>query len=68
MSAIVKMLIEKLSVESTPRDSSVWWQVVQSQLTSLRCSIIEIVVHDSREVQIERNEEFRFGNGVTGLL
>ena len=68
MSANVKMLIEKLSVDSTPRDSSVWWQIVQRQVTSLRCSFVEIVVHDSCVVQIERNEKFRFGNGVRGLL
>ncbi len=35
-------------------------QIVQDQIGSLRFGIIQIVVHDSRVVQIERTEKLRF--------
>ena len=37
-----------------------WVQIVQEQIGSIRFGVIQIVVHDSRVVQIERTEKFRF--------
>jgi hypothetical protein len=37
-----------------------WLSVVASQVESLRFGIIQIVVHDSRVVQIDRTEKLRF--------
>ena len=36
-----------------------WLNVVREQVTSLRYGIVQIVVHDSRVVQIERTEKVR---------
>jgi hypothetical protein len=36
-----------------------WVQVVQNQIGSLRFGVVQIVVHDSRVVQIERTSRVR---------
>jgi hypothetical protein len=36
-----------------------WLNVVQTQVESLRFGVVQIVVHDSRVVQIERTEKVR---------
>ena len=36
-----------------------WVHVVQNQIGSLRFGVVQIVVHDSRVVQIERTEKVR---------
>ncbi len=36
-----------------------WLQVVQNQVGGLRFGVVQIVVHDSRVVQIERTEKVR---------
>ena len=37
-----------------------WLEIVREQVGSLRFGVVEIVVHDSRVVQIERTERVRF--------
>ena len=37
-----------------------WLEVVRDQVSSLRFGVVEIVVHDSRVVQIEKTERMRF--------
>lgn len=37
-----------------------WRKVVDAHVNSLRFGVIQIVVHDSRVVQIERTEKVRF--------
>ena len=37
-----------------------WLEFVRQQVASLRFSVVEIVVHDSRVTQIERTERVRF--------
>ena len=37
-----------------------WIKAVRSQVNSLRFGVVQIVVHDSRVVQIERTEKIRF--------
>jgi hypothetical protein len=36
-----------------------WLEVVQKKVESLRFGVVQIVVHDSRVVQIERTEKTR---------
>jgi hypothetical protein len=36
-----------------------WLEVVQQQVDSLRFGVVQIVVHDSRVVQIEKTEKLR---------
>ena len=40
-----------------------WQEVVRKQVGSLNFGSIEIVVHDSRIVEIDTTERFRFPNG-----
>jgi hypothetical protein len=42
-----------------PQEDAAWLAVVQEQVRSLRFGIVQIVVHDSRVVQIERTEKVR---------
>ena len=37
-----------------------WMDAVRRQVGSLRCGVMQIVVHDARVVQIERTEKIRF--------
>ena len=37
-----------------------WLEIVRDQVNSLRFGVVEIVVHDSRVVQIEKTERVRF--------
>ncbi|MBM3832416.1 MAG: DUF2292 domain-containing protein [Verrucomicrobia bacterium] len=36
-----------------------WLQVVREQISSLRFGVVQIVVHDSKVVQLERTEKLR---------
>lgn len=36
-----------------------WLELVGKQVATLRFGVVQIVVHDSRVVQIERTEKFR---------
>ncbi|MBI3414611.1 MAG: YezD family protein [Verrucomicrobia bacterium] len=40
--------------------ATTWRKVVNAHVNSLRFGVIQIVVHDSRVVQIERTEKVRF--------
>ncbi len=44
---------------STKKTEPAWLPVVQSQIGSLRYGVVQIVVHDSRVVQVERTEKIR---------
>ena len=39
-----------------------WLELVQRQVGSLRFGVVQIVVHESRVVQIERTEKVRLQN------
>jgi hypothetical protein len=39
-----------------------WARLVEEQVASLRFGVVQIVVHDSRVVQIERTEKVRLEN------
>jgi hypothetical protein len=44
---------------SVPATREAWLETVRSQMESLRFGVVQIVVHDSRVVQIERTEKVR---------
>ncbi len=41
-------------------DSAHWWEIVRSRAESLRYGVVQVVIHDSRVVQIECTEKLRF--------
>jgi len=43
-----------------------WLDIVQKEVGSLRFGVVQIVVHDSEVVQIERTEKIRFDNARPG--
>ena len=43
--------------------SEQWLEVLQRQVGSLRFGVVQITVHDSKVVQIERTEKIRFQEG-----
>ena len=47
------------AAESLTGQNPAWLGLVQKQVASLRFGIVQIVVHDSRVVQIERTEKLR---------
>jgi hypothetical protein len=51
------------SPTQTQRVAPPWLGLVQSQIESLRFGVVQVVVHDSRVIQIERTEKFRFDKG-----
>lgn len=42
------------------RGQEQWLEVVQQQVGSLRFGVVQVVVHESRVVQIEKTEKIRF--------
>ena len=46
------------SVASGEKNNS-WLELIAEQVASLRFGVVQIVVHDSRVVQIERTEKVR---------
>lgn len=38
-----------------------WVQVVKDQVSTLQYGVVQIVVHDSHVIQIEKTERLRFG-------
>ena len=47
------------SQTSEPAEPS-WLPIFLSQVASLRYGVVQVVVHDSRVIQIERTEKLRF--------
>jgi hypothetical protein len=47
---------------SAPAESD-WIALVQEKVASLRFGVVQIVVHDGRVTQIERNEKTRLRTG-----
>jgi hypothetical protein len=47
------------SKEPVAGDQLKWLELVAQQVKSLRYGVVEIVVHDSRVIQIERTERLR---------
>ena len=56
----MKSLVLKADENSAADGNTAWRKVVEEHVDSLRFGVIQIVVHDSRVVQIERTEKVRF--------
>jgi len=65
------MRVERTNAMKTPQNenengiasqsgSEEWLTVVRRQVGSLRFGVVQVVVHDSRVVQIEKTEKIRF--------
>jgi hypothetical protein len=54
-----------------PHDKSLvaadWLELVREKVQSLRFSVVQIVVHDSKVTQIERTEKTRLNNAKAEL-
>lgn len=60
------MKLERDSAEArTAETDDGWLKAVRNQVNSLRFGVVQIVVHDSRVVQIERMEKIRFNKSDT---
>jgi hypothetical protein len=57
---LIAMAITKVNHPGSTGD---WQEVVLQQVGSLNFGTIEIVIHDSRIVQIDTTERFRFPHG-----
>ena len=44
-----------------------WMEVVTQQVTSLRFGIVQIMVHDSKVVQVERTEKIRIAQTASSV-
>jgi len=53
------------SSRSVGHDES-WLELVRRQVSSLDFGVVQIVVHGSRVVQIERTEKLRLTNPIAG--
>jgi hypothetical protein len=53
------------NIEQANEADSQWVKLVQAQVGSLKFGVVQIVVHDSRVVQIERTEKYRLERGQT---
>jgi len=52
-----------MKASNTADDASLdWLELVQRQVGSLQFGVVQIVVHESRVVQIERTEKVRLQN------
>ncbi len=49
----------KLAESSSKETSPVWLDLVREQVTSLKFGTVQITVHESRVVQVERHEKLR---------
>ena len=52
-----------LNVNSSPEQN--WEEIVRQHVGSLRFGTVEIIVHDSRVIQIEKTERVRLTKGGT---
>jgi hypothetical protein len=55
----MKSEFESTAVKAAETDDG-WLKAVRSQVNSVRFGVVQIVIHDSRVVQIERTEKIRF--------
>ena len=53
------MSTTKITTSAPATESPEWLDLVRQQVGSLRYGVVEIVVHDSRVIQIEKTERVR---------
>jgi len=43
----------------TPQRAEIWLEIVRQQVTTLQFGMVQITVHESKVVQVERTEKIR---------
>jgi len=56
--------MKNLSTQHSTAQTTEWQRVVQQHVEGLRFGTVQIVVHDSRVVQIDRTERVRFDTAI----
>jgi hypothetical protein len=63
---MTKEAMDTATLNSSAHSSEQNWQeIVRQQVESLRFGAVEIIVHDSRVIQIEKTERVRLAKGGT---
>jgi len=57
---------EQRKSQKAKEDLPAWLSMVRSQVASLKFGTVQITVHDSRVIQIERLEKLRLDHQQTG--
>jgi hypothetical protein len=57
--------VESESERAGTKNNS-WLEIVRQHVGSTRFGVVQIVIHESRVVQIERTEKVRLANPATG--
>jgi hypothetical protein len=60
------MSTDKIEINQQPGASPEWLELVRRQVGSLRYGAVEIVVHDSQVIQIEKMERVRLDKQNAG--
>lgn len=56
--------MKNLSAQHGTAQTNDWMRIVQQHVEGLRFGTVQIVVHDSRVVQIDRTERVRFDTAI----
>jgi hypothetical protein len=63
---VFRMAIVTQEAVKNSSSTPVWMETVIRQVTGLRYGVIQLVIHDSRVVQIERTEKVRLTQSDSG--
>ena len=53
-----------MDIAAAPQAAEVWLEIVRQQVTTLQFGIVQITVHESKVVQVERTEKIRIAHSV----
>lgn len=56
---------QHVNFQSSPYEQDQWLELVRRQVDSVGYGVVQIVIHDSRVVQIERTEKVRLDRQTT---
>ncbi len=48
----------------TPQRAEIWLEIVRQQVTTLQFGMVQITVHESKVVQVERTEKIRIAHSA----
>jgi len=48
----------------TPQRAEIWLEIVRQQVTTLQFGVVQITVHESKVVQVERTEKIRIAHSA----
>jgi hypothetical protein len=64
----MKTTLHETAAASAATNEASWLELVRRQVGSLNFGVVQIVVHGSRVVQIERTEKLRLVNPIAGAI